>query len=66
MTLLLAQRAYRPGRIDPLKVGAHSAWEVGAQRLDKASELIIRGFSDILARFSECAVVCALVHLGEK
>jgi hypothetical protein len=43
--LLLAQRAYRPGRIDPLKVGA--------QRLILNS----RDFSNILTRFFSWARV---------
>jgi hypothetical protein len=54
MTLLLARRVFWAGRIDPL--------QVGAMRLDKASELIFRGFSYILARF----FACAIVRMGEK
>ena len=49
MISLLAQRAYQAGRIDPLKRGA--------ERLDKANELILRGFSNILARFFSWAQV---------
>jgi hypothetical protein len=40
---LLAQPAYQAGRFAPLKGGA--------KRLEKASELIFIGFSNILARF---------------
>jgi hypothetical protein len=47
MIPLLAQRAYLPGRIDPLKVGA--------KRLD--NQLIPREFLYILARFFACAIV---------
>jgi len=49
MISLLAQRAFQAGRIDPLKVGA--------KRLGKSSQLILREFSNILARFFSWARV---------
>jgi hypothetical protein len=49
MIFLLAKRACQTGRFDPSNVGA--------KRLEKANNLILREFSNILARFFSWARV---------